>query len=140
MGFWIFMLIMNLMIPLIMIGFGKIFLKWAPKEINPLFGYRTNMSMKNQDTWQFAHHCFGKWWYWSGIFLIPVSVIPMLFVTDAGEAAVGIVGGVTCTFECIGLIIPVFFVEKALKQVFDSDGKRKCVQEERQQWPDSKKK
>ena len=50
MGFWIFMLIMNLLIPATMIGFGRYFMKKAPKEINAVFGYRTSMSMKNKDT------------------------------------------------------------------------------------------
>lgn len=54
MGFWIFMLIMDLLIPFTMIGFGKMFLKKAPDQINYVFGYRTSMSMKNQDTWVFA--------------------------------------------------------------------------------------
>ena len=46
MGFWIFMLVMILLIPITMIGFGKLFLKQAPGEINAVFGYRTTMSMK----------------------------------------------------------------------------------------------
>ena len=50
MGFWIFMLIMDLLIPVTMIGFGSYFMKNAPKEINAVFGYRTSMSMKNKDT------------------------------------------------------------------------------------------
>lgn len=33
MGFWIFMLIMDLLIPFTMIGFGKMFLKKAPDQI-----------------------------------------------------------------------------------------------------------
>lgn len=51
MGFWFFMLIMDLLIPFTMIGFGKCFLKKAPDNINSVFGYRTSMSMKNKDTW-----------------------------------------------------------------------------------------
>ena len=50
MGFWIFMLIMDLLLPFTMIGFGRYFMKKAPKEINSVFGYRTSMSMKNKDT------------------------------------------------------------------------------------------
>ena len=46
MGFWIYMLIMDLLIPIIMILFGQAFLKKAPKEINYVFGYRTSRSMK----------------------------------------------------------------------------------------------
>ena len=55
MEFWIFMLIMDLLLPFTMIGFGRYFMKKAPKEINSVFGYRTSMSMKNKDTWEFAH-------------------------------------------------------------------------------------
>ena len=49
------MVMMDLMIPLIMIVFGKVFLKNPPKEINLIYGYRTGRSMKNKDTWNFAH-------------------------------------------------------------------------------------
>ena len=72
MGFWIFMLIMDLLIPFTMIGFGKMFLKKAPDQINYVFGYRTSMSMKNQDTW-YLHIIIAErsgisvdlffWWY-----------------------------------------------------------------------------
>lgn len=55
MGFWIFMLLMNVIIPFTMIGFGKYFCKSGPKDINMAFGYRTGMSMKNKETWVFAH-------------------------------------------------------------------------------------
>ena len=37
MGFWIFMLIMDLLLPFTMIGFGRYFMKKAPKEINSVF-------------------------------------------------------------------------------------------------------
>lgn len=58
MGFWIYMLLVVSVIPLLMFGFGAYFRKNAPKEINPYFGYRTKRSMRNQETWQYAHkHC-----------------------------------------------------------------------------------
>ena len=47
MGFWIFMLIMNLLIPVTMIGFGRLFMYKAPGAINVVYGYRTSISMKN---------------------------------------------------------------------------------------------
>lgn len=68
MGFWIFMMFIELLIPVTMIGFGKMFLKHSPKEINMAFGYRTSMSMKNRDTWEFAHKYCGKIWYNSACF------------------------------------------------------------------------
>ena len=65
MGFWIYMLLMNLLNTFTLIGFGKHFMRKAPKEINEVFGYRTPMSMKNKDTWEFAHKYCGKIWYLS---------------------------------------------------------------------------
>ena len=48
MGFWFFMLAMGLLFPVVMILFGTMFMKSAPKKINYIFGYRTDMSMKNR--------------------------------------------------------------------------------------------
>lgn len=62
MGFWIFMTISNLLIPVIMMVFGKIFTEHPPTSINSIYGYRTAMSKKNQDTWDFAHAYCGRLW------------------------------------------------------------------------------
>ena len=50
MGFWFFMLIMCLLTPAMMIGFGQFFMKGGPKQINDAFGYRTTRSMKKSVT------------------------------------------------------------------------------------------
>ncbi len=125
MGFWIFMLAMNLLFPLIMIVMGRYFMKKSPKEINYIFGYRTNMSMKNKDTWDFAHNYFGKLWFRLGWLLIPISVIPMLFVIGKGEDIIGTVGMVVMVIDLILLIAPIFPTERALKKIFDKDGNKR---------------
>ena len=125
MGFWIFMLAINLLFPLIMIVMGRYFMKKSPKEINYIFGYRTNMSMKNKDTWDFAHNYFGKLWFRLGWLLIPISVIPMLFVIGKGEDIIGTVGMVVMVIDLILLIAPIFPTERALKKIFDKDGNKR---------------
>ena len=125
MGFWIFMLAMNLLFPFIMIVMGRYFMKKSPKEINYIFGYRTNMSMKNKDTWDFAHKYFGKRWFRLGWLLIPISVIPMLFVIGKGEDIIGTVGMVVMVIDLILLIAPIFPTERALKKIFDKDGNKR---------------
>ena len=77
MGFLIFMLIMDLLLPFTMIGFGRYFTKKAPKEINSVFGYRTSMSMKNKHMGICSQHC-GKVWYVCGMVMLPITVIFML--------------------------------------------------------------
>lgn len=125
MGFWIFMFFMDLLIPIIMLFFGVKFRKAGPKEINSLYGYRTSRSMKNKDTWQFAHQYCGKIWFYTGIILIPLSVIPLLFVIGKNEDTVGWVGAIICYVQMVPLLGSIFFVERALKKTFDKDGNRK---------------
>ena len=54
MGFWIFMLIMDLLLPFTMIGFGRYFTKKGSKGNKFSIWISTLMSMKNKDTWEFA--------------------------------------------------------------------------------------
>lgn len=125
MRFWIFMLIMDLLIPFTMIGYGRSFSKKAPKEINAVYGYRTSMSMKNSDTWVFAHNYFGKLWYICGMILLPISLIAMIYIMGKANNVVGTVGGVVCFIQMIplaGVIIPT---EIALKRRFDKNGNRR---------------
>ena len=126
MGFWFFMLAMGLLFPAIMILFGAVFTKAVPKRINYIFGYRTELSMKNRDTWEFAHKYFGKLWFRLGLLLIPITVIPMLFVIGNSENVVATVGLIVSFVNTVTLIVPIFFTEKALNRTFDKDGKRKA--------------
>jgi len=125
MGFWIFMLIMDLLIPFTMVGFGKYFIKKAPKEINAVFGYRTPMSMKNKETWEFAHHYCGKVWLIMGYIILILSVISMLFVIGKDENIVGTSGGILCGIQVVLLVISIFPTEIALRNNFDKNGNRK---------------
>lgn len=125
MGFWIFMLVMDLLIPFTLIGFGKYFLKTAPKKINTIFGYRTTMSMKNKDTWEFAHKYCGKIWYISGLVMFPASLIIMLTILGKTENVIGTIGGFVCFVQLIALIGTIIPTERALKKNFDKNGNRK---------------
>lgn len=123
MGFWIFMLVMNLMIPGCMIWFGWRFVHKPPRDVNSIYGYRTIRSMKNRDTWQFAHAYFGRIWYRLGMVLLAVAVLGMLPVLGKDEDTVGLLGGALCMVQCVLMIIPVFPTERALKRKFDEKEK-----------------
>lgn len=122
---WIFMLIMCLMVPLMMIGFGRLFMKSAPGKINPTFGYRTKRSMKNDDTWRFAHDTCGKLWYKIGLILLPASMIPFPFCIGKGQTAASAVGTVVIILQTVLLLLSIFPVEAALKKEFDENGQRR---------------
>lgn len=122
-GFWIFMLIMELLIPLVMIGFGIYFSKNAPKEINQVFGYRTTRSMKNKETWKFAHNYSGKLWKRIGLIMVPIAVIAMLFTYGKDIDYVANFGLVITVIQVIVLIASIYPVEAALKRNFDESGR-----------------
>lgn len=116
--FWVFMVISNLIVPLLMIGVGRMMMKNPPKTINRVFGYRTSRSMKNQEAWDFAQVYCGKLWWKTGWIMMPFSVIGMIPVIGKNDDFVGGVGAVIITIECIVMFISIFFVERALAKKF----------------------
>ena len=99
--------------------------KTAPKNINMLFGYRTAMSMKNQETWQFAHHYIGRLWYLSGMILLPLSVVLMLPLIGKDKDTIGWLGSFICMIQLVALIGEIIPTEIALHKKFDKNGNPK---------------
>ena len=124
-GFWIFMLIMVLLIPITMIIFGRLFSNKTPKEINYTFGYRTKRSMMNIETWKFAHEYIGKLWFIFGLTLLLLSVVIMVFVFGKDPNTVGTVGGILTFAQMIPMIGTIIPTENALKKKFDEFGRRR---------------
>ncbi len=124
-GYWLFMLAVSLLIPLTMIILGRHFMSNPPKDINSFYGYRTSMSMKSRETWDFAHRYFGKLWFILGLVLLPLSVIPMLFLLGEGVGAIGNSSLVIMGAQLVFLVVPIFPTERALKKNFDQFGFRR---------------
>ena len=125
MGFWIAMFICNLLVPLLMIIFGRIMYKHAPKSINGVYGYRTSMSMKNEDTWKFAHDYCGRLWYKIGLIMLIPSVLVQLTFVKSSTDTIGIMTVVLETVQICVMIASIFPTEKALRKTFDKYGNRK---------------
>ena len=127
MNFWIFMLVMNLLTPLVMIIFGRVFEKKPPKigMSKFAFGYRTIMSMRNAETWEYAHRFFGKLWFRFGIALGVISIIALFFVIGKDKDTVGFAGMIICYVQIVGMLLPCIPTELALRRNFDKNGKRK---------------
>lgn len=98
---------------LISILAGWILMKYPPKEINSLYGYRTKSSMKNQERWNFAQQYSGKEMMRCGGILSLFGGIGFFY--DPGEyisMAIGL-GAMILSF-----VILIFRVENALKRRF----------------------
>lgn len=127
MGFWIFMMVMNLLISFTMIGFGKYFTKGGPEDVNGVFGYRTSMSMKNKETWEFAHRYCGRLWLVLGIIMLVVSIGSMSFVIGKEIDVIGNLGAIICGVQLVFLVGSIIPTERALKREFDKNGNRKTI-------------
>lgn len=125
MGFWIFMLVMVSLTPVTMIGFGRLFMKKAPDDINFVFGYRTARSMKNKDTWSFAHKYIGRLWFICGVIILPLSIVAMVFALGKTTDVVGTIGGIIVMVQLVPLVAAIIPTEIALKKTFDDCGKRR---------------
>jgi uncharacterized membrane protein len=113
---------MLLLLPTIMILIGILFMKFPPKKINHVYGYRTAMSMKNLDTWRFAHaHC-GRLWMIAGLALLPLSAVLLLVLQN--EPDLGFFGVAYMILQAVLIFIPIILTEKALNKHFDKHGKR----------------
>ena len=125
MWFWWFILICDLLVPTTMFVGGLVMCRHNPKSINSLLGYRTARSMKNMDTWQFAHRYCGSLWWKVGLASFVIAILFHLPFRYSGEDAIGILSLVVMAFQIITLIVPIFFTEKALQKNFDENGNRK---------------
>lgn len=120
------MFIMLLFIPAVMVGFGAYFMKRAPKKINYVFGYRTARSMKNEDTWKFAHNFIGKIWLVCGTVLLVVGTASFFtFTANKNENAASIASLVILGVQLLVLMCSIIPTESALKKTFDENGNRK---------------
>lgn len=125
MAVWIVMLAITLLCPATMLLIGWSFRRNAPAKINRVYGYRTARSMKNSDTWAFAHRVCGKVWLISGAGLALLSVIAMLFCLGRDVDficwyALAVVG-----VQVAVMLLSIVPVELALRRNFTEAGKRR---------------
>ncbi len=125
MDIWYKYLATNVAIALIMLISGKIFSNRAPKNINTFIGYRTTMSMKNRDTWEFAHKTSGKLLWKCGWICLLAVVAVMFFLRGRPEETLTKVGLILCCAQIIPFIGISVHTENALRKAFDEDGNRR---------------
>ena len=121
----IFTFTFNLLIPVLILILGIIF-RNASTKINYIYGYRTVMSMKNQETWEFANKYYGLICIRMGIMFTILGLILSLITMNFSENVQGITMIIWLTVETIAIIITIIPVEKALKKNFDEKGNRRA--------------
>lgn len=123
--FWGFMLVCCLLIPVSMLVIGGLWRTRPPERVNGVYGYRTARSMKNRETWVFAHAYCGGLWRKMGWVLLVISAVALLPVWGKGPETIGAAGiGITAV-QCAAAVLSVVPVEAALKRTFHENGRRR---------------
>ena len=102
---------------LVTLGFGIIPKIVKPKKINSWYGYRTALSMKNQETWDEGNKYSTNQYIIAGIILLILGKVGTLVLPNKAYL-VPLIGFIPV------LMVTVFTTEKHLKKIFDSNGTR----------------
>ncbi|MFW6076925.1 MAG: SdpI family protein [Hyphomicrobiales bacterium] len=92
---------------------GGVLLRFPPRQINPMFGYRTPTSMRSQARWDFAQRYSARLFVQAGLIGAAVSLVGVVVnwsVTTAGIAA---------TLAVVAMVgLPIVMTEWALRKRF----------------------
>jgi len=108
----------SLIFGLVTLAFGLIPKIVRPKKINSWYGYRTELSMKNEDTWYEGNRYSTNQYIIAGIILLILGKLGYAFLNFKGYL-VPLIGFIPV------LYFTVFQTEKHLKNLFDSNGMRR---------------
>ena len=123
MAFRVILAFALLLTPGIMVISGRIMTDHPPKTINAAYGYRTTMSMMNQDTWDYAQAaCAKRWRKWGRVLALITLVV--LIVALRRPAFADVLGFYTA-FEVAFLLASVAATEIDLRRTFDEKGQRR---------------
>ena len=122
MVFWWFLFICNLLTPIIMILAGYWAWKHCPSEINPILGYRTKRSMKNINTWKFAHDYAGRLWWKVGWILMILTILVQLTLMNSNTDVIENLSMGVFFVQVLIMLLTIIPVENALKKKFNDDG------------------
>ena len=119
------LIVCNLLLPALLIIVGALMARFPPKKINALYGYRTERSMKNEDTWQFANKYSGALIWKIGWIALAVAAVLSIALWRFGKGVMSIVNLLLTTAQCVAVIVIIPMTERALKDAFDDEGRRK---------------
>jgi len=101
----------------LMVLLAAIFKTFPPKKINMWYGYRTERSMRSQETWDAANSYANNFMLWLFVGISAVE-LPLFLYMQAEHAALA-----GCGLLVVGLLLLIVFTERYLKEKFNSDKK-----------------
>lgn len=114
-------IVFSIFLSVILIGGGYLCKSVANGDINDYVGYRTKLSKKNADTWKEGNTYGGKVLIICGlVYLVISTALSIIFYDQAAITILGVSLGVIPV-----ILIGLYFSEKHLKNIFDSEGNRR---------------
>lgn len=122
--FW-FMLASVEICPFVVYIAGRAMTRMDLGEPNPLVGYRTTLSMRNADTWQFANRDCGRRFRKGALWACGASALAMLLFLHGDEVALTMAVLCITGAQCAWVFIVIWQVQRDLHRVFNEDGSRR---------------
>ena len=114
------LIFLHFLIGPLMLVISLIFFYFPSKKINHIYGHRTTLSIKNQDTWNEANKISTHMMLLVSALTCILQLIGIVFNINQESTIL-----YATIFLVAGLIIGVILIEKQLKTIFDKDGNRK---------------
>ena len=122
MGFLIFALCCNLIIPLIMISGGWFMWKHTAERGDGAYGYRSKRSMQSEETWLYANRFCGKLWFRVGLLLVFPAVFSLYPYWGNPQMRAEIISYIMVFMELLQVILLVttlMMTENRLRRKFE---------------------
>ena len=124
---WVEMILRLLVMagPLLMLGFGLLYLLAPPKEANYSVGWRFWWSMASLDAWQFTHRLAGWIWAPMGLVLTIVMAIICNGLSRMEPMDMAFAAGKCILWELILIGLSCLAINVTVMVVFDRHGFRR---------------
>ena len=121
---FIFLSVCSLLVPLSMIILGYMWKDKPPKDRQGSSGYRTTMSRMNDETWKYAHRCWGGGInFVLGIILVILSIFILILIK--GDTNIEMIS-VYLVFSQLGImVLTIIPTEFMLHKHFTKQGMKK---------------
>ena len=112
--------IVQIIISVFVLFIGLVLKYYPPKAINGLYGFRTELSMKNLNTWNKGNEIAANLFIKGSMVLIFIKLIQIIFIPNLAvfNTIIFLVALVTT------LILSAVLTQIKLKKIFNSDGNK----------------
>lgn len=94
----------------------SLLLKFFPPKINSWYGFRTTISMSNDDIWHYSNKCLSDSWLRIGIILLIASISAMLIFIFIGYIKfLDNLGVILVVIQSIGIVVSLVKIEKKVR-------------------------